>query len=113
MKIMKITEPSFRGTVTSQSRSFCGLPPASPNGDGDCRVDQVSIGPLTASGTLNLADGGPMKVQATAPALGARADLEIVNRTGYPVSGPESCQTRRAFAASPPGSARLARWWRS
>jgi hypothetical protein len=53
----------------------------------DLAIEQVSIGSLTAAGTLNLTDGGLMTIQTMAPALGARADVEIVNRAGYPVSG--------------------------
>jgi outer membrane protein insertion porin family len=50
-------------------------------------VDQVAIGPLMAKGSLSLAEGGPMTIDAAAPNVGGRARLEIVNRDGYPVSG--------------------------
>ena len=53
----------------------------------DLAVDAVSIGQLDAVGQMTLMEGGPITVEASAPTIGARAHLEIVNLAGYPVSG--------------------------
>jgi outer membrane protein assembly complex protein YaeT len=53
----------------------------------DLAVEQIAIGTLAAKGTLSLENAGLMTVDATAPGIGARAQLEIINRDGYPVSG--------------------------
>jgi outer membrane protein insertion porin family len=53
----------------------------------DVAIDDVAIGLVTAKGTLPFAAGSVMTVEAAAPAAGAHADLEIVNRPGYPASG--------------------------
>lgn len=72
------------GTLTGVPRSVHARLALSAR---DLAVDQVAIGSLTGAGTVNLAAGGLVEVHATAPALGARADVEIINRTGYPFSG--------------------------
>ena len=53
----------------------------------DIEVEEVAVGAVTAHAIVALDDGGPTTLEATAPGIGARAELEIVNRTGYPVSG--------------------------
>jgi outer membrane protein assembly factor BamA/autotransporter translocation and assembly factor TamB len=50
-------------------------------------IDQIHIGPIDADGTVTLEDAGVMTVTAAAPLVGGRAQLEVVNRAGYPVSG--------------------------
>jgi outer membrane protein assembly complex protein YaeT len=52
----------------------------------DLTVDHVPIGVLTATATLPLDSAAAMMVDAIAPDIGARAQVEIVNGAGYPVS---------------------------
>jgi outer membrane protein assembly factor BamA len=68
----------------------------------DLTVEQVAIGPLIARGTLPLDDSGVMVVDATAPDIGARARVEIVNRAGYPVSGEITLDHHDIAALIPP-----------
>ncbi|HXW07823.1 MAG TPA: translocation/assembly module TamB domain-containing protein [Vicinamibacterales bacterium] len=68
----------------------------------DLSIDQVSAGPLSARGTIPLADGGVITVDAVAPGIGARAQLQIVNRIGYPVSGEIALDHDEIGALIPP-----------
>ena len=43
-----------------------------------------------------------MKIDATAPGIGARAQLEIVNRPGYPVSGEVIIEHKQIASLIPP-----------
>lgn len=72
------------GTVSGYSNALHAVVTATARG---LTVEQVPIGALTANATLDLADRGLMKIDATAPDAGARANLQIVNHAGYPVSG--------------------------
>ncbi len=82
-------EGTIAGTLTSRTRSGQAALTLSA---ADVVVDQVPVGAITATGTLPLADGGLMTIAAAAPGVGARATLEILNRTGYPVSGDVSLE---------------------
>ena len=77
-------EGTVSGTLSSGARRGQGVLTLSAR---DLAVDEVAIGALSARGTLALEDGGLTTVDATAPGVGARARIEIVNRAGYPVSG--------------------------
>jgi outer membrane protein assembly complex protein YaeT len=77
-------EGTVRGTISGSTRSGqAELVLVSQ----DLAVEGISIGQLTARGTVPLAEGSVMTVDAAAPGVGARGRFEIVNRTGYPVSG--------------------------
>jgi outer membrane protein assembly factor BamA len=77
-------EGTISGTLSSVTRRGHGVLALSAR---DLAVDEVAIGPLSARATLTLDDDGLTMVDATAPGIGARALVEIVNRAGYPVSG--------------------------
>ena len=77
-------EGTISGTLSSVARRGEGVLTLSSR---DLAVDEIVIGALDARGTLALEDGGLTTVDATAPAVGARAHVEIVNRAGYPASG--------------------------
>jgi outer membrane protein assembly complex protein YaeT len=68
----------------------------------DLALDQISVGPLEASGKLALSDGGLMTVDLAAPAIGAHGQFEIVNRAGYPVSGEVTLDHDRIGELIPP-----------
>ncbi len=77
-------EGTISGTLSSVARRGEGVLTLSAR---DFAVDEIAIGALDARGALALEDGGLTTIDATAPAVGARARVEIVNRAGYPVSG--------------------------
>ena len=68
----------------------------------DLVVDEIAIGPLSASGTLTLDDEGLTTVDAAAPSVGARAHVEIINRASYPVSGEITIDHDDVAALIPP-----------
>ena len=72
------------GIVSGYSNALHAVVTASAS---ELTVDQVPVGALTANATLDLSERGLMKIDAVAPDAGARATLDIVNRTRYPVSG--------------------------
>ena len=92
-------EGTIAGTLTSRTRSGQAALTLSA---ADVVVDQVPVGAITATGTLPLADGGLMTIAAAAPGVGARATLEIINRTGYPVSGDVSLEHDDVARLIPP-----------
>jgi outer membrane protein assembly complex protein YaeT len=92
-------EGTLSGSVTSRARSGQATLALSA---ADVVIDQVAVGVVTATGTVPLADGALMTVNATAPGVGARAKLEIVNRAGYPVSGEVALEHNDIAALVPP-----------
>jgi outer membrane protein assembly complex protein YaeT len=92
-------EGTIAGSLTSRARSGRAAITLSA---ADLVIDQVPVGTLTATGAVPLADGGVMKIDATAPGIGARAQLEIVNRPGYPVSGELTLEHNQIAALVPP-----------
>jgi len=77
-------EGAISGTLSSVARRGQGVLTLSAR---DLAVDEVAIGLLSANGKVTLDDEGLTIVDATAPGVGASAHVEIVNRSGYPVSG--------------------------
>ena len=69
----------------------------------DLLIEQVPVGLLTANGTIPLSEGAVITVVAEAPDIGARANLDIVNRNGYPVSGDIALDNGDVSALVPPG----------
>ncbi len=68
----------------------------------DLAVEQVAVGAVTAKGMLKLVDEGPMTFDVAAPDVGARAQFEILNRAGYPVSGEITLEHDEVGALIPP-----------
>ena len=92
-------EGTITGSVTSRARSGQAAITLSA---ADLVIDQVPVGALTASGAVPLADGGLMKIDAAAPGIGARAQVEIVNRPGYPISGEVALEHKQIAELIPP-----------
>jgi hypothetical protein len=92
-------EGTMSGTISSAVRSGHGTYALSAR---ELAVEQIPIGPLAATGTFTLANTGEMTVNAAAPAVGARAQLQVANRAGYPVSGEITLEHKEIGALVPP-----------
>jgi outer membrane protein assembly complex protein YaeT len=92
-------EGTVSGTLSARVRSGQATLALSAS---DVVVDQVAVGAVTATGTVPLESGGLITVDATAPAAGASAKVEIVNSAGYPVSGEIALDHNQIDALIPP-----------
>ena len=92
-------EGAISGALTNHTRSGQARFTLSA---ADVAIDQIAIGDFAAIGTVALADGGPIAVDAVAPGAGARVKLEILNRPGYPVSGDVSLEHHDIATLIPP-----------
>jgi hypothetical protein len=92
-------EGTVSGSVTSRARSGRAALTLSA---ADVVIDRIAVGAVSAIGTVPLENGGLITVDATAPGIGGRAKLEIVNRPGYPVSGDVAVEHNQIASLVPP-----------